>query len=498
MRQETAVVETALRLTLFPLLQRVDPVLYHHICVQSGLRESGFALSWVTAWFASDVGNLTVASRLVDVFLVSHPTMPIYCVVALLVSQRTRLLSCDPSLRSVYANLKSLKLMASLTMSDNEKEYNQAMKQTEEIIASALRYIKRFPPLLLAQGSGIIDNHLAAIAMLSETGSPSWCTKGSCPTEWDVLKRAKAMRTGQVHVEVQRGSFLSDGETKVGRAFAAAAYQKPRQKMSMFRSVFPWVAFFALACLLSAFGMYWRSGATEMVVPHVADPSSTLPTGVSSEPFIMEELHFCYNHENARSKRSSVYPAEGSSSHAVILFPGVTTSVIVRYPLTETEIDFEQYILKPFHASCKMLFHRAAKLFLTATNRFKPQKYELIEWTIHVDSVEEEVAGHLGTSIEDTKEDIIQRDNIPGSLEHEQLLVDCNSTAIVVSQIVPKTPTLMEKLKSRIKERIAPNVKRGVRKGKVALKSLIQLAIKISSANVAPFSGESMMLHTFP
>lgn len=41
-----------------------------------------FALAWVITWFSHNLNSLSVATRLFDFFLVSHPLMPIYYSVA--------------------------------------------------------------------------------------------------------------------------------------------------------------------------------------------------------------------------------------------------------------------------------------------------------------------------------------------------------------------------------------------------------------------------------
>jgi hypothetical protein len=61
------------------LLQVWDPLLSHHLTatIQDDNTELYFtSSSWITNWFAKDIPNLGILSRLWDAFLVSHPSCP--------------------------------------------------------------------------------------------------------------------------------------------------------------------------------------------------------------------------------------------------------------------------------------------------------------------------------------------------------------------------------------------------------------------------------------
>lgn len=61
---------------LYPLIRQVDPE------VANFLLESGtppyFALSWVITWFSHDIEDPGSIVRLFDLFISSHPLMPLY------------------------------------------------------------------------------------------------------------------------------------------------------------------------------------------------------------------------------------------------------------------------------------------------------------------------------------------------------------------------------------------------------------------------------------
>lgn len=74
MRNTTASVEAAIRISFYPLLKKVDHELYSH--VSRCLEIPSFCMPWVQGWFCQQLTDVRVASRLMDVFLVSHALMP--------------------------------------------------------------------------------------------------------------------------------------------------------------------------------------------------------------------------------------------------------------------------------------------------------------------------------------------------------------------------------------------------------------------------------------
>lgn len=62
---------------LFPLISLADAELFQYLC-RSGIEEPVFALSWVITWFSHGFDDLDVISRLFDLFIASHPLMPLY------------------------------------------------------------------------------------------------------------------------------------------------------------------------------------------------------------------------------------------------------------------------------------------------------------------------------------------------------------------------------------------------------------------------------------
>ena len=67
---------------LLPILATADPPLAAHIA-GSGVPPF-FALSLFITWFAHNLAQLGQAARLFDLFIASHPLMPLYAAVAVL------------------------------------------------------------------------------------------------------------------------------------------------------------------------------------------------------------------------------------------------------------------------------------------------------------------------------------------------------------------------------------------------------------------------------
>jgi hypothetical protein len=69
-----SVLQQAAGIVLMPLLQHLDNDLHDHLVTSP---PSTVVTAWVSTWFCHNVAHLDVASRLADVFLVSHGLMPL-------------------------------------------------------------------------------------------------------------------------------------------------------------------------------------------------------------------------------------------------------------------------------------------------------------------------------------------------------------------------------------------------------------------------------------
>lgn len=108
MRADFLQLQAALKLVLMPLIAAFDGEVHSHLydCDM----EPFFAISWIITWFSHDVRDTAVVKRLFDLFLVSHPMMPIYMSVAMTIHplNRIEVLSTDCDFACVHNALANL------------------------------------------------------------------------------------------------------------------------------------------------------------------------------------------------------------------------------------------------------------------------------------------------------------------------------------------------------------------------------------------------------
>ena len=169
MRSTLAELSATIRVAFLPLLEQIDPHLHSHLVDGGITSEVPFATGWIVSWFAHQGGNgagrnglnLDVASRLIDVFLCSHPLMPVYVSVVMLTHpiNRERIMEaqCDAdALNQVLCRVPSdmVQLVAGgngsvdvsffghdmdwTSKAEKEKESRMLMAVFEEIIDGAI------------------------------------------------------------------------------------------------------------------------------------------------------------------------------------------------------------------------------------------------------------------------------------------------------------------------------------------------------------------------
>jgi len=108
MRSSFGHLQNALRLVLFPLLHKLDREVHDYLFECS--MEPFFCLSWVLTWFSHDVRDTELVKRLFDAFLVSHPLLPIYVTIAMVLHPYNRqwILSTECDFASLHHVLASL------------------------------------------------------------------------------------------------------------------------------------------------------------------------------------------------------------------------------------------------------------------------------------------------------------------------------------------------------------------------------------------------------
>ncbi|KAF5840534.1 hypothetical protein DUNSADRAFT_16475 [Dunaliella salina] len=109
---------------LYPIMDVADPQ------IAQQLREAGlppfFALSWFITWFSHNVTELKDAARLFDLFLSSHPLMPLYLGAVAMCAVREELLACEdmPMMHSMLNNLRLPQLTLPHTLKVGSRVYS--------------------------------------------------------------------------------------------------------------------------------------------------------------------------------------------------------------------------------------------------------------------------------------------------------------------------------------------------------------------------------------
>eukprot|EP00027_Filamoeba_sp_ATCC50430_P002344 CAMPEP_0168553946 /NCGR_PEP_ID=MMETSP0413-20121227/7516_1 /TAXON_ID=136452 /ORGANISM="Filamoeba nolandi, Strain NC-AS-23-1" /LENGTH=358 /DNA_ID=CAMNT_0008584651 /DNA_START=132 /DNA_END=1205 /DNA_ORIENTATION=- len=165
-------------LSLMLLLSLADPEL-HRYFKQSEV-EPFFALSWVITWFSHSFDNLDSIARLFDLFIASHPLMPLYVGVAIILHFREKLLrEVDCEYSAVHTFLCNVPQDIPL----------------EPIINKALELFDKFPPDKLQKRAFKLKNTSPA------NNYPfDWMTKSQRPDT--VKSRAFSSHGNRINADV--------------------------------------------------------------------------------------------------------------------------------------------------------------------------------------------------------------------------------------------------------------------------------------------------------
>jgi len=109
LRKDFSGLKSTLLITFWPLLEYNDPELYHYL-VDRDVKNPFFVLPWIITYFSLDIQDTHLVQRLMDVFLVSHPILPIYLAVALMTHRvsRTMLLKDYQDSHAIQRTLRDL------------------------------------------------------------------------------------------------------------------------------------------------------------------------------------------------------------------------------------------------------------------------------------------------------------------------------------------------------------------------------------------------------
>jgi len=219
--------------------------------------EPFFALSWIITWFSHDVRDTALVKRLFDFFIVSHPLMPVYMSIAMVLHpfNRMEVLEAECDFASVHRALAQLprnscsvgfKLVGnqydveyvsdddnnekfmrvsgtsiitqtksedtkddeasnppSLASSSHLTTFDPTLVPFEEIIELAIEFMGRIPPRELMplaryyydKDDEILDVDPSDITLLHPP--PTWALANSIPSDWTLKKRSQEQQRGQ-------------------------------------------------------------------------------------------------------------------------------------------------------------------------------------------------------------------------------------------------------------------------------------------------------------
>jgi len=211
MRPNFKKVQIILQAVITPLLEIVDRELHDYI-IHGGTDDSSvFALSWILTWFAHDIQNFDVVSRLFDVFLVSHPLFPAYLSVGLLTHpvNRKLIMSTNCEFSALYETICDLPKK----MTQNPEE-SEVMNQFEDCIQLSLTFIRDCPPSKLItlareyRGGYLKEFLTTAPSVFLLEAPPRWAIAPTAPTDWSLIKLAKLMRGQSAEARLARRRCL--------------------------------------------------------------------------------------------------------------------------------------------------------------------------------------------------------------------------------------------------------------------------------------------------
>ncbi|XP_067934936.1 TBC1 domain family member 20-like isoform X1 [Watersipora subatra] len=130
---------------LYPILERADPEVKAYM--EKAEVGTIFSLSWLITWYSHVLDDAKHTVRLYDFFLASHPLMPIYLAVAVVVYRREEVLKTEPEMCFIHVLLS--KMPTDLPC--------------EQLINTARTLFALWPPYLLASEANFEYNHSKTI-----------------------------------------------------------------------------------------------------------------------------------------------------------------------------------------------------------------------------------------------------------------------------------------------------------------------------------------------
>eukprot|EP00117_Sycon_ciliatum_P011236 scpid65882/ scgid12804/ TBC1 domain family member 20 len=180
---------TSMLAFIYTILRHHDPQL--EAFLQRSEVGTVFSLSWLLTWFSHVVESTSDATRLQDLFLATHPFMPLYLSAAIILHRREEILSCECELSAVHLLLS---------------RFPQTLPW-ESLITSALSLHHAYPVSLFARSKAA---HCFALQSYESFEDRLWRQPSDtslCKKMWKRSERAPG-RTEDDHHRYQQASTL--------------------------------------------------------------------------------------------------------------------------------------------------------------------------------------------------------------------------------------------------------------------------------------------------
>jgi len=212
-REDFSGITCFLEIAFYPLLQVLDEELHDYLIFRE-LGPTAF-LTWIITLFAHDIHDSSKAGRLFDAFLASHPIMPLYLSVALLVHQDSRekifeTEEDDPAmLQCIVTGL------ASALRDDFDSDSNGFTIQ--DMIGTAISLMSIVPPesllrLAMKYDLGQSETLLQRGGVISLfKAPPSWAIAATAPSDWMQRKERRSLSKKSSSLNV-RASVMGKSE----------------------------------------------------------------------------------------------------------------------------------------------------------------------------------------------------------------------------------------------------------------------------------------------
>jgi len=220
-REDFSGITCFLEIALYPLLQVLDEELHDYFIFRE-LGPTAF-ITWIITLFAHDIHDSDRAGRLFDALLASHPLMPLYFSVAILVNPgcRDRIFDTDeddPAMLHVVVTGLTSCLVDDFEYVDVDSD-NFTI---QDMIDTSISLMKDVPP-----------EHLLHLAMKYDLGQsetllkrghsislfkapPSWATASTAPPDW--VQRKERRKASQNSSTSRKASSLNVRASVMGKS----------------------------------------------------------------------------------------------------------------------------------------------------------------------------------------------------------------------------------------------------------------------------------------